>query len=256
MIYKAFGGEMKKKFLSGNTIKLIALAAMTVDHCAIAFFGINSTSLIYTIMRLIGRMSFPLFIFMIVEGHKHTKCQWKYLVRLLAFWAVSFVPYNLFCGEHAFYFSFKSTQNVFLTLALSQAALMLYDRLNNNERYGMLGYLSAIIIAIITMKVPIFMYSWIGIALTFVIYLSYDIEGYEWIMYPLIALCFTTKYIDVFRSGASFAEFGVLLALPIIYFYNGERGNTRVNKYVNQYFFYSFYPLHLLILWAISRYLI
>ena len=70
-----------KKIFSNYTLKLIATIAMILDHLAIIFF--SSTSFIYLILRIIGRISFPIYAFLIVEGFFHTKSLTKYLSRLI-----------------------------------------------------------------------------------------------------------------------------------------------------------------------------
>ncbi|MBO7736222.1 MAG: hypothetical protein J6S22_00120, partial [Clostridia bacterium] len=64
----------KLRFLSGNSIKILAAIAMVVDHVGLLFFPFNP------IFRMIGRLAFPLFAYMIAEGCKYTKNKWKYLL--------------------------------------------------------------------------------------------------------------------------------------------------------------------------------
>ena len=95
---------MKNKF-DGFSLKLIAVAAMTVDHISAVFFP----SEIW--MRLIGRLTMPIMAFLISEGYHYTRSVRKYLFRLLIFAIVSQVPYMLAFGIN--------NLNVMFTLAIS-----------------------------------------------------------------------------------------------------------------------------------------
>ena len=85
--------EGKERALSGSALKLIAMAAMVIDHVAIVFFCYNpeyGTS--YELMRTIGRISYPVFAFLLVEGFLHTHDFGRYAKRLLYFAVVSEIP--------------------------------------------------------------------------------------------------------------------------------------------------------------------
>ena len=68
--------RLKKGFLSGNQLKLIALAAMTIDH--IGAYLIPDM----VIFRIIGRIAFPIFAYMLAEGCRYTRNRMKYMLVL------------------------------------------------------------------------------------------------------------------------------------------------------------------------------
>ena len=96
---------MKYRFLSGNAIKILGAVTMVIDHIGyILFPGVE-------IFRIIGRLSFPLFAFMISEGARYTKNRLRYLLTMAAFGVVCQLPVILLLQEYHF--------NVFVTFTLS-----------------------------------------------------------------------------------------------------------------------------------------
>lgn len=80
----------KERALSGSALKLVAMAAMVIDHVALIFFCNNPEhSTTYELMRTIGRISYPVFAFLVVEGYLHTHDFGRYAKRLLYFAIVS-----------------------------------------------------------------------------------------------------------------------------------------------------------------------
>ncbi|MGB4657996.1 MAG: TraX family protein [Mobilitalea sp.] len=127
----------QRKGMSGSTLKLIAIITMLIDHTAAtilqrllaqgqAGLDITSTQAVmdfyanngvllacYSVMRLIGRLGFPLFCFLLVEGFLHTRKVWKYAVRLAIFALISEIPFDLALFGQSFNWNY---QNVFFTL--------------------------------------------------------------------------------------------------------------------------------------------
>lgn len=120
--------------ISGSTLKIIAIIAMLIDHIAAAVLEkvliargytlvdnnqfLNDHQLLYysyEIMRSIGRLAFPLFCFLLVEGFRHTRSIRKYALRLAVFALLSEIPFDLAFFSKPFYFG---DQNVFFTLLI------------------------------------------------------------------------------------------------------------------------------------------
>lgn len=134
----------KKRGVPGSTLKLIAIFVMLIDHIAATildqtlisrgFYNMepealrNGTNmliaLIDQIMRMIGRIGFPLFCFLLVEGFVHTRNKQKYALRLGIFALVSEIPFDLAFHGEAFYFGY---QNVFFTLLIGFLVMWAFE---------------------------------------------------------------------------------------------------------------------------------
>ena len=156
------GGKMpaaapaRQKGISGSTIKIIAVAAMLIDHIAAAVLmrqimangymeaagTDNLASMmnwlmengllfsVYSAMRMIGRLGFPIFCFLLVEGFQRTRDVKKYALRLAAFALISEIPFDLaFKGE----FIYMGYQNVYFTLLFGLLALCGIDWLSRHK---------------------------------------------------------------------------------------------------------------------------
>lgn len=128
------------KGISGSTLKIIALTTMLISHIASCVLDrtliargmynidmknakavhdfIANNALIYhssTIMKYIGRLSFPIFCFLLIEGFLHTRNHWKYAMRIAIFALISEIPFDLLITGKPFY---QGAQNVFFTLLI------------------------------------------------------------------------------------------------------------------------------------------
>ena len=94
-----FNGKLE---ITGTGLKLIAVITMLIDHIGAGIIKYNELGYIsiigdmdlYTLLRAIGRMAFPIYCYMLVEGFVHTRNIWKYGLRLLAVAVISELPFN------------------------------------------------------------------------------------------------------------------------------------------------------------------
>ena len=98
-----------KKGLNSFQLKCIAIVTMLIDHIGAIIFPTQMG------FRIIGRFSFPIFCFLLVEGFHHTKDVKKYMIRLGIFALISEIPYDL--AFRNVFLEFER-QNVFFTLLL------------------------------------------------------------------------------------------------------------------------------------------
>ena len=113
-----------KKIINNNTLKIIAMILMLLDHLWGTIIPGNQW------MTLIGRMAFPIFAFLIVEGFFHTSDLKKYMKRLFIFGLISEIPFNLiYTGSIIFPFH----QNVMFTLLLGLLIINEIDKIKNNK---------------------------------------------------------------------------------------------------------------------------
>ena len=134
---------MERKGFSGSELKMIAIATMLIDHIAatviirvLKFGGYNdSLYQLYRVMRNIGRIAFPIFCFLLVEGFMHTRDREKYALRLGCFAAISEIPFDLAFNGKILEVGY---QNVFFTLLLGLLTMMAYDSVMNQSRFSLL----------------------------------------------------------------------------------------------------------------------
>jgi len=242
----------KKPGLTGSHLKWIAIITMLIDHIGAALLELGLLPKISNailgghsfdyvvadyhfwyrfddILRSIGRLAFPIFCFLLVEGFLHTKDVKKYALRLGLFALVSEIPFDLAFNERLLEVSY---QNVFFTLFIG---LLVLIGLNYFEE-TLPAHISWLrfIVAITGILFAVFLrtdYDSFGIIL---IVLLYEFRNYK------VLRCIAGAILMLFNSTTGF------LAFLLIWLYNGDRG-----RQLPKYFFYAFYPVHLLLLFLV-----
>ncbi len=235
--------------LSGSTLKIIAAISMLIDHIYIAAFdnvyidkkipvaGLylvngspNYKHWMFTlgkVMRgIIGRIAFPVFCFLLVQGFVHTSNKHRYKLRLLIFALLSEIPYNLVVQQK---FSF-GISNVLFTLLLGLIALELIQ----TDWHPILRFVAVTGVAIVSSVLKCD-YGVAGVLLIIMLYFAKDNKIF-------IASVGVIAVLALPPFG-----FMSLLAYVLIIFYNGKKGLNL------KYIFYVFYPAHLMVLHYISR---
>jgi len=218
-------------------LRFVALATMFVDHAGYVLFPQLGW------MRLVGRISFPLFCFLLAQGFRHTRSVPKYALRLALLAVVSEGIYNLvFNGE----FSILSAHNVFYALLLSLGALVAW-------KYWMprwpLGALVCLLAACVLAEALQTDYRFWGVLLCLCFYLAGDSKENQ-ALALLASLGMFTLYRLYTRAASPswiWTQWYCLASLPFILLYNGKPG-FRGGKWA----FYLLYPAHLLVLWAMK----
>lgn len=218
--------------MTSFVLKIIALITMLFDHVGYAIFNK------FSFMNYIGRLSFPLFAFMITEGFTHTKNLRKYFYRLLIFAVISQIPYMLFISN----FSNVFTLNILFTLTLGLLAITVYDKSKNK----LLGFLFVIICATSADFLHLD-YGWFGIAIIFVFYIFKDKKIYMNLFFIIATFInYFYNYITTFRIEYLFIILFCTLSLIPINLYNEKKGKN------TKYFLYFFYPIHLIVLYILT----
>lgn len=250
----------KKKGISGSTLKIIAIVTMFIDHVAAGIGGrllwqtgymelamagdINGVIewqmeygtlfTLYSIMRMIGRLGFPIFCFLLIEGFAHTRDVKKYALRLGAFALISEIPFDLAFSGEVLEFTY---QNVFFTLFLGLLTMICLAKIEEahvNAKMNKVArfFASAGVIFIFCVIAELLKtdYAAIGVISIVVMYL-FRKKKVSQIMAGCIVFCW---------------EITAPLAFIPIGFYNGERGMKL------KYFFYAFYPAHLLLIYIVA----
>ncbi len=259
-----------KKSITESTLKIIAMVTMFIDHVAVIFVGkymsshlgwpvtsklddpvlqrwMNETAgaagffWLYYVLRVIGRLAYPLFAFMIFEGFMKTRSRWKYLLRLLIFALVSEIPYDLFIFGRAWS---MDKQNVGFTLVLGLLAMIVCDIIKHNKKWAekpklrkFLGYSTWIILALVATLIRSD-YGLFGVLSIFAFWSLRHSRVYSALFSSLVL------YLNAQVEMAS-----AFAAIPLA-LYKGEQG---IKSKWFKYGCYAFYPVHLLILFALAK---
>lgn len=222
---------MVKKGITQEGLKLIACLSMLIDHAACIFGGALE-------WRMIGRLAFPIYCFLLVEGVYHTRNPKKYVLRL----AISAV-----ISELAFDFSFYGRwtwqhQSVMLTLLLGVLALEAMKRCPG-FLVKALGALPFVLMADLLNTD----YGWYGVLLIALFGLVRDLP-WKW---PLTAVGMAAIFWVmnsmprmVFGIPVPVQMFGLLSLIPMT-LYSGEK---LTKSKTAQWAFYLFYPVHMVLL--------
>ena len=230
--------------LSGNMLKIIAAITMALDHVGLMFFP----NVIW--LRVIGRLTFPIFAFMSAQGCKYTKNRVKYFSGLFLLGVLCQVGYYIFAGS--------LYGCILITFSLS--VIIIYATDNVKEKF--IVYESSCLEKILSVVI-------LAIAITGAVVLNrmFEIDyGFWGVMVTVFASLFQwrdssapqwakkldTNFVHVISMGVGLCILSMVLggiqhfslfALPVLLFYSGKRG-----KWKMKWFFYVFYPLHLVVL--------
>lgn len=239
-----------KKTLSSNAIKLIAIAAMTVDHVAWAVFPGYPRAALPLLMHLIGRITCPIMCYFIAEGYHYTHDVRKYTARLFLFAVLSHFCYIFastdFVDWHSFIpFYYGSVLNQTSVMWPLAWGLVMLRTVNSEKLSGGVKVLLILLICLVS-----FPGDWSCIAALCVMAFGTNRgDGKKqafWLVF-YVAL-YAAVYFFALDKVYGLLQMGVVLSLPILRQYNGLRGkNPAVNRFM-KWLFYLYYPLHLLLI--------
>lgn len=251
--------DTKSGTFSADMLKLTAMITMLIDHIGAGILEYliiqvplseKTNEILITIdqvLRLIGRISFPLYCFLLVQGFFHTKSRLKYAGNLLLFALLSEYPFDfIFSGGLDF-----SSSNVLFTLLIGLLTMW------GIEKAGSKIFLQVLIsaIGIFTATILHTDYSWMGILLILSLYFLRDNRFWQCTISFILffsALVFRSAgyYHSIWRSTLRqlSSEYTLIFSFWMMYRYNGRRYLKR-----GKYLFYSFYPVHLLLLGIILK---
>lgn len=229
--------------MSSATLKWFALITMAFDHVGAVFFPDQAW------IRIVGRVSFPIFAFLLVQGFIHTKSRTKYISRLIVFAIISEVPYDLCLYGQLLEFS---SQNIMFELAAGFLVLICLEAMvkKKNPLYLLpaLGLSAAALLLNLS-------YDVYGIALIVAFYLLRSFPGaaalasvaVTWLFFGVANVGFSLFGLDYMPLSLNSIQIFACASCVFLAFYNGKPGRRS-----SKYFFYLFYPAHLLLYWAIS----
>lgn len=226
--------KLKFKGLNNNQLKIIACISMLIDHAGLALFPDIE------LFRIIGRIALPIFAYMIAEGCAHTRNRKKYLGTILTMGIVFQLVYYFFLDD--------IYQGILITFSLSIITIFALDGIFGKAavRYKLTMLLPLAAVVVFGIVFPELYgdkgfaidYGLWGLLLPVIIYFA---PGKIWkIIVTAVLLISMSLFDDPLQWWA-------LLTIPLFILYNGKRGKAKM-----KYFFYIFYPLHLVLIYAIS----
>ena len=216
--------------VSRNILKLLALLLMLIDHAGILLFENN------LILRGIGRLSFPLFVFLLADGFRNTRDVERYAFRMLFSWVISIIPYSM-----AFYGQLiTSHQNIFLSLYTYLAMYCVLDSEQTDWVKGLCVLFCAAAAEVLGMN-----YGWYGVLLAFILFYYSDLPQdtiFNWV------LAISMLYVVL---NGSVVQILAPVAIYLLPEKDGLAPSPRPNK-ATSIISYAFYPVHLLFLGLLS----
>ena len=247
--------ENKKREIgfSHNALVIIGMLSMLIDHIgyelilngklygydhslyenAISLPEASNWLILYRVCRIFGRLAFPIFAFLIVEGYRKTSNLFKYILRILVAALISEIPYDLMVFNQFLTLKSLGVQNVLFTYFI--ALIML----------AFIGLMKALPVGLTVFPAII------AAVACFFLKTDYWLQGilliYSYYMFrnDLNVKCLLTAiilFISTFENNYGLGVFAVFF----IYFYDGQKGFLDLKR-----IHYIFYPLHMLVLYAI-----
>ncbi len=225
------------RILNRDIIKYIAIAAMLLNHIATAL--LNRETLLYKVFEYIGYFTAITICYFLAEGYAYTKSRKKYALRLFIFAAVSQLPYYYALGYRQL--------NMLFTLLFCFFILVLRERITNpvlrNLAVTVLivltgvcdwGFLAGIFTVLFAQSMGNRKKTAVSYLVSYAIFVGFNLLGGAGLAAGLL-------------SGAGILSSGII----ILFFYNGRR--SEYGRTFSKWFFYTFYPAHLIILLVILK---
>ena len=231
--------DLRNKILNSNILKIIAITAMFIDHASTWFYPRGT--ILYIILHALGRIVAPIMCYFIAEGYFHTSNNKKYITRLLILTAISHFPYVMY-----FQLTWWKTTSVIWGLTLGLIALTVIQKPNID---AWKKYLVIAICCILSWTA-----NWNYIVVLWIVFFGIYRGQIKKQMISFAAIGIALYAIPgIVNFGWEFIyRFGVILAIPLLILYNGERGKK---SNLIKWGFHTFYPLHLMILFVL-RYIV
>ncbi len=231
----------KLNCLNNNAIKIVAAVFMVIDHLGEFIFPNLA------ILRILGRIAFPIFAFCIAEGATYTKDKTKYVCLMLVFGLVCDVTVVLYTGEIFIC--------VLTAFCFSLGLIFEYEEIKKNylakNWQRVAGFSTSFGVTVGAVFALCYFcqvdYGLIGVFAPFVIYLGKN----KWLRICLTAICMGLLLIPTptFNFVPMPTQWAGFLGLLVVALYNGQRGKLNL-----KYFFYFFYPIHIAVIQLIANF--
>ncbi|MBQ3550284.1 MAG: hypothetical protein IJA41_04830 [Clostridia bacterium] len=224
--------------LSSNQLKILALIAMTIDHIGVQILPQ------YDILRIIGRISFPIFAFMIAEGCRYTRSRSKYLLKMSGLAVICQVVFYIADGS--------LYQSVLVTFSLGIGLVYAVDyALKKGSMLACLlavfalfsvYFICEILPEILSHTDFLIDYGFWGAVMPLLVYVMHNKTGK--------LLMMTVAMIGIALNYGGNQWYSLIALIPLAV-YSGQRGKIRLKE-----MFYLYYPLHLVAIYAVDMFLL
>ena len=227
--------------LNTNHLKLVAILAMTIDHiCDLLYpgFPVEPTSIL---LHIIGRLTAPIMWFFVCEGYYYTHNVKKYMLRMGIFALISHFAYCFAFGINMIPFSTGIFNQTSVMYPLFIAIVVMWLRDSN---LPIKNWVKSVLIVLLILST--FPADWSCIAVFAILGMHKNrgnLKKQMIVMFMCVVVYSVISFIFVSKAYA-LVQIGVLLVYPFLRQYNGEKGNAKWMKW----FFYIYYPLHLVII--------
>ncbi len=241
-----------KSGITRNTLKYIAIVAMVIDHITSVLPG---NSWLFVAMHFIGRITGPIMFFAAAEGYHNTKNINRYMARLAIFAGISYFPFMYFCAGGSLLRLDFLRLNVIYTIFLGVTAIRIRRELKNPVVKTLL------IICLFFLSIP---GDWGATGLLMMLVFDYydgnfKNQAFTYCIVVILKIGIISTAVTLFSNllrnpytafnlgnfMSSASSFGMFLPILLLRFYNRHKG--RGGKF-SKWFFYIFYPIHLLVL--------
>ena len=237
--------------LTAAVLHIIAMTLMLMDHLWATLLPAREW------LTCAGRVAFPIFAFMAVEGYFHTRSFKKYILRMLLFAVLSEIPFDLMYGGTWFY---PVHQNVLWTFLLGLLGVWLMEQVRKKGKTWM--YLLVCVLVVLAGLGTLCMVDYYGVGIL-TVFVFYFLHGRKWWCFlgQLAALYWLNVEllgglmypVQLFGMEFELCQQGLaLLALIPIWLYRGRQG---YHSKPFQYLCYAFYPVHMLLLVVVLNFI-
>ncbi len=228
-----------EKGLTGNQLKIIAILSMTLDHVICVLVPNYPTDWWIIALHVLGRLAAPIFWYMVAEGYHYTHNLKKYLLRLFIFSVIGHFAYNFAFGIPFIPFKtscFNQTSIIWpLFLGVLGLSISNSEKLKQWQKTVLVFVLAALA----------FPSDWSSPAFLVILYFGCNRGNFKKQMLRMLLwiAVYAIVYAIFINPLYGIIQMGVALTIPLLKNYNGQRGSFKGMKY----FFYLYYPIHLVI---------
>lgn len=239
--------------LTAAVLHIIAMTLMLMDHLWATLLPAKEW------LTCAGRVAFPIFAFMAVEGYFHTRSFKKYILRMLLFAVLSEIPFDLMYGGTWFY---PVHQNVLWTFLLGLLGVWLMEQVRKKGKIWMYLLVCVLVVPAGLVLGTLCMVDYYGVGVL-TVFVFYFLHGRKWWCFlgQLAALYWLNVEllgglmypVQLFGMEFELCQQGLaLLALLPIWLYRGRQG---YHSKPFQYLCYAFYPVHMLLLVVVLNFI-